>query len=303
MKHIWQRRCIIGIGLGVSMGASSCVLVQPMLRYASSFQGSAFTDTSVEITVAALNVESGDANPRVIAEQYIAPLEGIDIWGLSEVQNAEWLRILEEGAEAGEGDDFRSILGQSGGGDRLATVYNPELFKELGTDELDALSFGGRVRAALITHFQVRANGQEFLFVVNHLYRSKEDLRHEQAQMLNAWAQTQTLPIIAVGDYNFDFDVIQGDGGTRDRGFDLMTQSELFEWIRPQVLVASHCSSEYNTILDFIFVGNQAMNWAVKDSTILYADPQSGYCPDDSLKSDHRPVIATFDVPPPSVPE
>jgi endonuclease/exonuclease/phosphatase family metal-dependent hydrolase len=299
MKHIWQRRWMIGMSFVLAIGASSCVLVQPLLHQASSFRGSTFTDASVEITVAGFNVESGDANPMVIADQHIAPVEGIDIWGFSEVQNAEWLRILEEGTEAGEGADFRAILGQSGGGDRLATVYNPDLLRELSTDELDALSFGGRVRAALITHFQVLANGQEFLFVVNHLYRSKDDLRHEQAQMLNAWAQTQTLPIIAVGDYNFDFDVIQGDGGTRDRGFDLMIQNGIFEWIRPQVLVASHCNSEYNTILDFIFVGNQAMDWTVTESTILFSDPQSGYCPDDALKSDHHPVTATFNIPPP----
>lgn len=308
MKHLWQHGAMIGrhiiskpiisMGLLISMGTSSCVLVQPLYQQVFGVQNPAFTEAPVEMTVVGFNVESGDANPMVIAEQHIAPLNGVDIWGFAEVQNAEWLRVLEEGTEAGEGANFRAILGQSGGGDRLATVYNPDLLKEITTEELDALSFGGRVRAALITHFQVRANGQEFLFMVNHLYRSKDDLRHEQAQMLNAWAQTQTLPIIAVGDYNFDFDVSEGDQGTRDRGYDLMIQNGLFTWIRPQVLVASHCDSDYNTVLDFIFVGNQAVSWTVKESTILFADPDIGYCPDNAIKSDHRPVMATFDVPP-----
>ncbi len=278
----------------MGIGASSCTWIQPVFD-----QTLAQTDEPVDLTIVAFNVESGDANPVHVAEQHVAPLDGVDIWGFSEVQNAEWLRLLEKGAETGERANFHSILGASGGDDRLAIVYNSAQLRAIRTEELDALSFGGRVRAALITHFQVRRNGQEFLLMVNHLYRSENERRHEQAQMLNTWAQTQTLPIIAIGDYNFDFDVVQGDQGTRDRGFDLMLQNGIFQWIRPQTLVPTHCDSTYNTILDFIFVGNSAINWPVKESAILFADPNSGYCPDTDIKSDHRPVMATVEIPAP----
>jgi hypothetical protein len=53
------------------------------------------------------------------------------------------------------------------------------------------------------------------------MYRSKADRRQEQASMLNLWASTQTLPIIAVGDYNFDWDVDQGEV-VHDKGYDNM---------------------------------------------------------------------------------
>jgi hypothetical protein len=34
---------------------------------------------------------------------------------------------------------------------------------------------------------------------------------HEQARLLNAWARQQTLPAIAVGAFNIDWAVINGD--------------------------------------------------------------------------------------------
>jgi hypothetical protein len=305
MPYRWQNRIIAVICSLSCLATASCTELQQFIDQSSwldPFLGDpepeTVRNTAVELTVVGYNVESGDANPAVLAEQYIGPLEGADVWGFSEVQNAEWLRLLEAGAEAGEGADFRSILGQSGGGDRLAIVYDSSLLQLVASEELEALSFGGRVRAALIAHFQVRANGQEFLFVVNHLYRSQEDLRHEQAQMLNVWAQSQSLPIVAVGDYNFDFDVVDGDSGDRDRGFNLLIENNVFQWVRPTPLVKTHCSDRYNSILDFTFVGNQAQTWMVKESTVLFATPDSTYCPDDDIKSDHRPVSTTFDIPP-----
>lgn len=251
----------------------------------------------LELSVVAFNLESGDADPTYIADQHLAPLESIDLWGLSEVQNQQWLPLLENGIEAGERTDFEAVLGTTGGGDRLAIFYNTQLFEVVQTDELKEMSFGGQVRAALVAQLRVRATGDEFLFMVNHLYRTENESRHQQAKMLNDWARSQTLPIVAVGDYNFDFDVTQGDAGARDRGFDLMTQDGIFTWVRPQPLTVSHCNDRYNTILDFIFVGNGAQTWLVKDSTVVYADLSSSYCPDDGLQSDHLPVAATFVLP------
>ena len=40
---------------------------------------------------------------------------------------------------------------------------------------------------------------------VNHLARGNAELRQEQAKALRLWAADQELPIIGIGDYNFDF--------------------------------------------------------------------------------------------------
>ncbi|MBD2059585.1 endonuclease/exonuclease/phosphatase [Oculatella sp. FACHB-28] len=250
-----------------------------------------------DLTVVSFNVESGGSDPIVMATQQMAPLDGVDVWGLSEVQNEAWVNALETGAEAGEQADFDSILGTTGGGDRLAILYNSTLLEAVRHEELDELNLGGNVRAALVAQFRLRQTGEEFLFVVNHLYRSETELRHEQSRLLNAWVQEQSLPVIAVGDYNFDFNVTDGDQGDRDAGFDLLTQNEAFVWIRPKELVATFCSTKYNSILDFVFVANAAKTWTVESSEVLFADPTSNYCPDDEITSDHRPIEATFQLP------
>ncbi|MGJ3251737.1 MAG: endonuclease/exonuclease/phosphatase family protein [Elainellaceae cyanobacterium] len=250
-----------------------------------------------DLTVASFNVESGDADPRVIADRHVAPIDGVDIWGFSEVQNSSWLDTLETGTEVGEGSDFKSILGTTGGGDRLAIVYSSRLLQPINYEEIEALSFQGHVRAALVAHFRLKATGEDFLFMVNHLYRSKEESRHQQAQLLHQWVATQTLPVVAVGDYNFDFDVAEGSQGKRDQGFDILTQDGAFVWIQPNPLIATICSDRYNSVLDFIFVANGAIAWPVESSEILFADPTSSYCPDDNTTSDHRPIVATFQLP------
>lgn len=252
-----------------------------------------------DLTVVSFNIESGGSDPVVIATQQMGPLDNVDVWGLSEVQNAAWVKALETGAEAGENANFDSILGTTGGGDRLAILYNSALLEAVRYEELDELNLGGNVRAALVAQFRLRETGQEFLFVVNHLYRSETEQRHKQAQLLNNWVQGQSLPVIAVGDYNFDFDVVDGEQGKRDAGFDLMTHNEAFVWVRPENLVATFCSSKYNSILDFVFVANAAKTWTVKSSEVLFADPNSNYCPDDEITSDHRPIVATFQLPTP----
>jgi endonuclease/exonuclease/phosphatase family metal-dependent hydrolase len=251
-----------------------------------------------DLTVVSFNVESGGADPVVIATQHMGPLDDIDVWGLSEVQNAAWVKALETGAEVGEDANFDSILGTTGGGDRLAILYNSALLEAIRHEELDELNVGGNVRAALVAQLRLRQTGQEFLFVVNHLYRSETEQRHKQAQLLNDWVQNQSLPVIAVGDYNFDFDVVGGDQGKRDEGFDLITQNEAFVWVRPENLVATFCSSKYNSILDFVFVANAAKTWTVRSSEVLFAESNSNYCPDDEITSDHRPIRATFQIPP-----
>ncbi|WP_071517703.1 endonuclease/exonuclease/phosphatase family protein [Geitlerinema sp. PCC 9228] len=239
------------------------------------------------------NVESRDADPQTIAQEYVAPLENIDIWGFSEVRDGQWAQILEQAAEKGENADFGGILGTTGGDYRLLIVYNRDRFRELRHFELQDMNLGGNVRAPLVAHFRFQATGEEFLFVVNHLFRSDRQRRHQQARMLNQWAQKQDLPIVAVGDYNFDWD-IRSDGLRRDLGFDYLTQNGVFSWVKPQKLLPTQCSQKFQSILDFVFISQEVKNWS-PSAKILY--PQPSYCPDDEQKSDHRPVRGTFKLP------
>jgi hypothetical protein len=245
-----------------------------------------------QLTVIGFNVESGDADPNYIAKNQIKPLNLGEIWGFSEVQDSSWVQTFEQALEAGNASDYQSILGRTGKADKLAIVYNSNRLEALDHFELLSINIGGNVRAPLVAHFQLKSNGTEFLFMVNHLYRSRNEIRHEQARLLNRWAKKQTLPIIAVGDYNFDWDVKQGEQ-KHDKGYDLLTENQVFTWVQPDFILATHCSSKYSSVLDFVFVSGVAQTWNAS-SKILY--PESSYCPDTPQKSDHRPVLSIFDL-------
>ena len=242
--------------------------------------------------VVAFNIESGDANVQTVSE-LVATVRGESLWGFSEVARSGWTDALLEAAGEGEGAPFRGVMGTTGSGIRLFLAYHTGILELLEWSELHHINVGGNVRAPLVGRMRHRASGQEFLFVVNHLYRSREERRHEQARLLNEWARTQTLPVVAAGDYNFDWHVENGEAD-HDQGYDLLTADAVFRWVRPDELIKTQCDERFNTVLDFVFVAGSAKEWP-GESRILA--PESGYCPDTPTRSDHRPVLATFQWP------
>lgn len=240
-----------------------------------------------ELTIIAWNVESGGADPQVLAQR-IADFDGCDIWGLSEVNDESWVAQFEIAAEFEEEADFDAMTGTTGRSDRLVIIYDTTELDLLHWEELQNINIRGRVRAPLVAHFRYKPSGDEFLFVVNHLYRSNNEGRHEQARLLNEWAAEQTLPIICAGDMNFDWSV-RDRGKTHDRGFDLLTANDTFKWLRPARIVSAQ-DSRYNSILDFIFIAGEAPWQRAKCQIIV----ERGDFPDDETTSDHRPVLGRF---------
>jgi endonuclease/exonuclease/phosphatase family metal-dependent hydrolase len=244
------------------------------------------------ITVISWNVESGDSNPTAIAQQ-IKNINGCDIWGFSEVDASTMPGPFEAAAEDGENADFQRILGTTGAGDRLMIVYDADRFEKLGQEELQNINVSGTVRASLVGRFRDRQSTKEFLFMVNHLYRGSEAGRHEQAKLLNQWAKTQTLPVINVGDFNFDWAVDNGDT-VHDGGYDFLTQDGVFKWVRPAMLKGTQCSegvANPRSVLDFVFVSGIARLWPATSEILTTAND----CPDSGNQtSDHRMLKAVF---------
>jgi hypothetical protein len=246
---------------------------------------------STALKVVGFNVESGGANPEFLAKNYISPMQGVDVWGFSEVEDRSWADTFVAATAMGESGQFNSILGTTGGADRLLIIYNGDRLELVRHFELAEVNIEGKVRAPLVAQFRLKSNQREFLFMVNHLYRSNSKARHEQAQRLNEWAKTQNLPIITVGDYNFDWTV--SGKPKHDKGYDYLTANDVFAWVQPQNLLPTHCNTKYKSVLDFVFVSGAAKNWS-PSSEILF--PEASYCPDTAQKSDHRPIAATFTV-------
>ena len=108
------------------------------------------------ITVVGFNVESGGADPLVVAE-LVAEMNEIDIWGFSEVQNAEWADAFEEAAESDEAADYVQVLGTTGGGDKLLIVYDADRFDKIDDFELHDMREGGG-RSPLVVQLAILQN-------------------------------------------------------------------------------------------------------------------------------------------------
>ncbi len=258
----------------------------------------------VALTVTTWNVESGGSEVKTLTSR-LGSAVGVDLWGLTEV-SGRWAAPFERAAAIGEGAPFKSLLGRSGGADRLAILFDVKRFELLSWFEIPVVNVGGNVRAPIVARFRDRESNVEFLFMVNHLYRSDEAARHRQARLLNTWIAGQKLPVIAVGDYNFDWDV-RSNGKSRDRGYDLLTAEGRYRWVRPRRLLSTQCSRvgdgedarcRYNSILDFVFVGGPALEWPAQSWIIQHP----GDFPDTDETSDHRMVKATFTLPSASPP-
>lgn len=57
-----------------------------------------------------------------------------------------------------------------------------------------------------------RLSGEDFLLVLVHLARGDAEVRQEQAKGLPLWAADQKLPVIRVGDFNFDYEFATSRG-------------------------------------------------------------------------------------------
>jgi hypothetical protein len=126
--------------------------------------------------------------------------------------------------------------------------------------------------------------------MVNHLARGDEDKRLEQCKLLSQWAKGQTLPVIAVGDYNIDFHVTKGDAGKRDPGFDALLKDNHFRWVRPDRLTKTQASDNYNSVLDFVFVAHAPFGWSAQSRILNREDDEGG--PGRGLRRrrpEHRP--------------
>jgi hypothetical protein len=207
------------------------------------------------------------------------------------------LRAFEVAAEDGEHADFQRLISLTGCGDRLGIVFNATRLHLVRAEELHRITYNadepppGRCqRSPLVAEFRDGRSNRRFLFMVNHLSRDDRNLRHDQGQRLNEWVQTQSLPIIAVGAYNFDWSVANGDRN-HDAGFDRMVAGDHWAWVRPKTLVRSQCNPTYNIIPDFVFVSMRARPFALT-SEILQ---ETNDCGNAMVNSNYRPLKAEFD--------
>ena len=239
-----------------------------------------------EITLFSWNVESEGSDPKVIAKQ-LSETNRYDVYGLCEVL-PEAIELYTNAL----GGDYRTIASRSGFNDRLQIIYNTKKFELLQRLELKDINFEYRYRSPLVAHLRDKATKQQFMVVNNHLARGREEVRTRQAEQLVDWARDQNVPVIAIGDYNFDYVFRTRKGND---GFNAMLQDNIWKWVEPVDLIDTNWfdnpknpdgRDDYEgSMLDFAFVAGAATQWKSECRIIV----RPGDFPDDDKTSDHRP--------------
>lgn len=272
----------------------ACVRADPNLTDdESSDSGETPVAPAVPFDVIGFNVESGGSDPAIVADETVALIEGEELWGFAEIEDDVAAGLVVAAAnDPGTDQDFQYVLGTTGWEDRLVLAWDDTRFELLSSYELLDIELDS-YRAPLVGEMRERSSGAEFLFVVNHLARGEEDIRHEQAELLHDWGATHSGPVVMVGDYNFDWDVTTGE---HDQGYDSLTAGGVFVWLRPEALIKTQCSPFYDSVLDFVFVGGEARDWS---ATTEILRPGDEYCAQRNIEtfSDHRPILASFELP------
>jgi hypothetical protein len=250
--------------------------------------------TAAELEVAFFNVESDHSERRTIGNQIARYYRDhqIDLWAFAEIWDQDWEReFIDEISKAHDRAtrqdiEFRGVLGETGGDNRLLVVYSPAKLEVVRSEELSGLAIRRSNPSPLMVHFRLRG-GPEFLLVVARLDRYREEVREQAAEGLNRWASSQTLPVLAVGTFGFGW-ATKDDGATREPAYDELVAGDVFSWVRPGKVVATECGPS-ETVEDFVFVAGQARDWPVKTRVL---SPAPNYCPDSDLTSSHRPLLA-----------
>ena len=288
---------------------------------------------ATDLTVLSWNVESGRNDPAVIAreltelntEQGHARYDLICLTEVKSVNAESYRQALQVG-----GTEYDLLLSSTGNDDRIALLYRTDRFRrtdsdsgnsrptELSSHDGETFPAGGNRRPCLVKLKDLRTAGLEFLFMGNHLNRGTNRTRQTQARLLREWVKTQTLPVIATGDYNFDFDFQHLTGNQAMSIFlrDPANEGGRFawRWVIPDTEVtvigrggARHVEivgelqdtnwydgdrdgeDDYpDSFLDFVFLGGAAQQWKATATVIVRA----GDFPDGRQKSDHRPLAA-----------
>ena len=174
----------------------------------------------------------------------------------------------------------------------MAILYDQTKFEEIKHFEIQEINFQRRYRAPLVVHLKHKVAGVEFLVMNNHLARGKATVRQKQATQLVQWARTQLMPVVALGDYNFDYVFETKKGNT---AFSNKLKDNVWQWIKPEEWIdtnwydnpkAPDGKDDYpGSMLDFAFASGPAKAWE-KSCRVIVRD---GDFPDDERTSDHRP--------------
>jgi endonuclease/exonuclease/phosphatase family metal-dependent hydrolase len=248
------------------------------------------------ISILAWNVESGGADPKVIAQR-LERLNDFDIVCLSEVHPDDF-----ETHTKAKGDNFQTFFSKSGNEDRLQILFDKNRFELLQEIELtqhrDYILNSGKHRSPIAVRLRDSRSGKTFIVMVNHLARGDAKFRKAQAIGLREWARDQDVGIINMGDFNMDFEFATNKGND---ALEEILRDNVWKWAQPKSWVDSNWwdpegdgkDNFEGSLLDFAFIAGPAKEWDASCEVLV----EEGDFPDNATTSDHRPVALRLTIP------
>ncbi|MEM8864396.1 MAG: endonuclease/exonuclease/phosphatase family protein [Planctomycetota bacterium] len=251
---------------------------------------------AANIKILSWNLESDGSDPAILAKQ-IVDLGKRHLYCFQEVSSRDAGRYAFAIREA-FGQNYRYLVSNTGRDDRLMILYNADRFDLVEAREL--FKHGEynlnkwRHRSPLVLVLKEKQSGLTFNLMTVHLARGDRQFRKEQAIGLREWARAQPLPTVAIGDFNFDYD-IPGEQG--NASFQAFLEEGTWTWVKPTPMQDTNYDDrdgdgvdDYpDSCLDFAFVAGEGFGRA--EAKILVRD---GDFPDDDRTSDHRPIELTL---------
>jgi hypothetical protein len=246
-----------------------------------------------EVKVLSWNIEIGGSDPAVIQSQLETMRGTFDILALSEVPEDELKRF----GSFFQSDSF--IAGRSGDNACLLIAWNGDKLEMVDHQELlqwnNIQLAQNSLNPPLVSTFKVKGTDRAFQLVNNHFIRGSAQRRNQQAEAMVGWAEKQTIPVVAVGDYNMDYDFPTEKGNA---AFDIMLKGNVFQWVKPTKLIDTNWADrdkdgmdDYpDSMLSFTFTAHY--KWKCSVNVIV----RDGDFPDDKTTSDHRPTLTTIEI-------
>ena len=241
-------------------------------------------DEKQQYKILAWNVElDGGADPNVIARQ-MKDFEDYGIIALMET-TPEAFEVVKKSIK------HKGALSKSGRRIRLAILWDDAKFSIENFKELDDLNEDMKYRSPWTMLVKDLATGRSFHLVTVHLARGWEGMRQRQARGIRDWAREKSLPVVAIGDFNFDY-VFADEKG--NEAFNQFLEDGIMKWVRPEELIDTNwydpekdgVDNYPGSMLDFAFVAGPAKDWSPTCRVIV----RDGDFPDDKKTSDHRPI-------------
>ncbi|MEM9186762.1 MAG: endonuclease/exonuclease/phosphatase family protein, partial [Planctomycetota bacterium] len=269
---------LFGLAAALSSGASSGAHAQP-------------------IQFLSWNLESDGADPEVVARQ-LGEFPKQNFYCFQEV-NIRHAGRFGAAIRAVHGNGFRYLTTNTGRDDRLMIMYDTERFDLIESRELfrhgEHSLNQWRHRSPLVLVLKEKATGRGFNLMTVHLARGDRRFRKEQAIGLREWAASEPRPTIAIGDFNFDYDIPTGRGNA---SFNAFLDGGAWTWVKPDPLVDTNYDDRDGdgkdnypaSCLDFAFTAGEGLGPARAEIIV-----RPGDFPDDERTPDHRPIRLIID--------